>query len=80
MSSITVNDFKIKKEISSSDGKPNYQLFQAEEMLRESTSLGELIAYMFIRAEDKPFDLLYDRIINQEAGELTDIKFTVTVR
>lgn len=80
MSLITVNDYKIKKDILDADGKPCYQLYQGEELLRDTTNLSEIIAYMFIRAEDKPFDELYNHIINQEAGAKTDVKFTVTVR
>lgn len=46
MSLITVNDYKIKKDILDADGKPCYQLYQGEELLRDTTNLSEIIAYM----------------------------------
>ncbi|MBF4101876.1 hypothetical protein INT82_10340 [Mannheimia haemolytica] len=76
MSLITVNDYKIKEDILDADGKPIVSVVSRRRAVRDTTNLSEIIAYMFIRAEDKPFDELYNHIINQEAGAKTDIKFT----
>ncbi len=58
-----------------------YQLYHKEELLRDTTNLSEIIAYMFIRAEDKPFDESCITISSTKKQELKQIlNLRVTVR